>query len=54
MRTTKPGVGVLTHVALVAMPIIVATAVGCSTPPVSDPVPGVLTFRPPGRSRTAG
>jgi hypothetical protein len=31
MRTTKPGVGVLTHVALVAIPIIVAAAVGCSS-----------------------
>ena len=31
MRTTKPGVGVLTHVALVAIPIVVATAVGCSS-----------------------
>ncbi|HEX2563623.1 MAG TPA: hypothetical protein VHK25_06890 [Acidimicrobiales bacterium] len=31
MRTTKPGVGVLTHVALVAIPVIVAAAVGCSS-----------------------
>lgn len=31
MRTTKPGVGVLTHVALVAIPIILAAAVGCSS-----------------------
>jgi hypothetical protein len=31
MRTTKPGVGVLTHVALVAIPIIAAAVVGCSS-----------------------